>query len=96
MKKETNHIQSAYIITFRAYALNVVARTPMPDDIRKAIKQAVYDVTLPLFEVIKCSKRQAWNKFSKRLIGAIRTVAGDTRESRKIIEKLESELTKEK
>lgn len=92
MQKRTNHVQSAYITTFRAYALNVVAHTPMPDDLRKVIKQAVHEVALPLFEVVKCSKEQAWNKFCSRLIGAIRTVASDTRESQKIISTLEQRL----
>ena len=95
MTKETKHVQSAYITTFRAYALNVIACTPMPDNLRKSIKQVIYEVTLPLYEVIKCSKQQAWHKFCNRLVGAIRTVAGDNKVIVKVIEKLESELTKE-
>lgn len=96
MKKSANHVQSAYLTIFRAYALNTVAHIPMPDNLHKLIKQAIYEVTLPLFEVIKCSKQQAWNKFCNHLVGAIRTIAGDTKEIQKIIDKLERELTKEK
>lgn len=95
MKKRINNVQSAYITTFRAYALNVVARTTMPYNLRKLIKQAVHEVTLPLYEVVKCSKQQAWQKYCNRFIGAVRTITGDTRELHKIIEKLGTELAKE-
>ncbi len=95
MKKEAKHVQSAYITTFRAYALNVVARTPMPDNLRKSIKQVIYEVTLPLYEVVKCNKQRAWEKFCNRLVGVVRTIAGDNKVVVKVIEKLEFELTKE-
>lgn len=95
MKKRTNNVQSAYITTFRAYALNAVTCTAMLDNLRKSIKQAIYEIELPLYEVIKCSKRQAWEKFCSRLVSAVNTITDNTNDILRIIRTLELKLAKE-
>lgn len=90
--KNSNNVQSAYLPIFRAHALNITAQMAMPDELRKVIKAAVYAVELPLFEVVKVNKKQAWLKFCGRLIGAIRTKSSDRREVTKILNMINKKL----
>ena len=93
MKRNSN-VQSAYLPIFRAHALNIAGRIIMPVELRKAIRAAAYAVELPLFEVVKCNRQQAWEKYCNRFISALRAVASDTREAQKVIQQLQGELTK--
>lgn len=77
-------LQSPFLSAFQARARMKMYLITMPDFSRTAIARAIREVRLPLREVSKLNKQEAWNKFCNRLLSGVAGISA-TPESKRIL-----------
>lgn len=78
-------IQAPFLPVFKARARAKLLHITMPDFCRSAISKAISEIRLPLREVVKVSKQEAWAKFCNRLLSGCRAEMPANSETERIL-----------
>lgn len=78
-------IQVPFLSMFQARARLKLSLITMPEYSRMAITKSINEVELPLREVAKVSKQEAWSIYTRRLLSACRAELPSTTEQRRIL-----------
>ena len=78
-------LQAPCLPVFQAKARAKLLHITMPEYSRSAITKAINEIRLPLREVAKVSKQEAWHKFTNRLLSGCRAEIPATTETERIL-----------
>ena len=78
-------LQAPFLPVFKARARAKLMQITMPVYSRSAISKAISEIRLPLSEVVKVSKQEAWAKFCNRLLSGCRAKMPATTETERIL-----------
>lgn len=78
-------LQAPVLPVFQARARLKLSLITMPEFCRQAIAKAISEIMLPLREVAKVSKQEAWHKFTNRLLSACRAEMPANSETERIL-----------